>query len=272
MLSLINSFQKRNWIPFLLSLCFLAITITSSAQTNQPVYIRVVLQKVAPGHAQEFEKLMKENIKPAHQLRKQSGKITSWRFFKVHFAGSQDDYNYVGVSYYDSWAKTEGNDNWPELIKAANPEADVAAITSRIHSLRTVTQETLFNRVDFVSPKNPVPFKYILVNFMKVKEGMFPAYLKAEQEDWKPVHQALVDGGSRVGWNLWELVLPGGTNSTYDYVTANIYSTYDKLNGESYEEAFKKVHPGKDIQAVFDQTSKTLDAVRAELWELIDSL
>lgn len=65
----------------LLSLMF--CTLHASGQTNQTVYARVVFQKVEPGKEQEFEKMLKENWKSAHQLRKQNGKITNWALYRV---------------------------------------------------------------------------------------------------------------------------------------------------------------------------------------------
>lgn len=263
--------RARNAIPFLMSLlCF--FTLAAFAQTNPTVFARVVFQKVVPGQEQEFERILKENMKPVHQLRKQNGKITNWRLFKVHFNGTQDEYGYVTVVYYDSWAKTEANDNWPELLKAANPKADVPSIISKLHATRSIVKEYLFYREDFVTTKNPAPLKFVLMDFMKTKEGMNDAYIKAEKEDWKPVHQSLADNGKRAGWGLWSLVLPGGTGGSYDYVTSNTFSSYEQLSSSGYEEAFKKVHPGKDMQAMFTQVAKTRDLVRSELWELIDGL
>jgi hypothetical protein len=271
MVSIVKSLQKWNWIPFLLVLCLFLYAQRTTAQPEQ-VYASVVFWKVSFGQGPEFEKIMKENLKSAHQIRKESGKILSWALYSVHNTGTLDDYNYVAVSYYSSWDKTEPNENFQENVKKANPSADPAAILAKVRSIATRVRVALYSRVDLVEAKTATPSKYVLLNFMKVNNGMFAEYLKAEQEEWKPMHQALVDGGSRAGWGLWQLVLPGGTNSSHDYVTANVYSNYSQINSESYENAFKKVHAEKDMQAMFDRTAKSRDLVKAELWELIDSL
>src|SRR5690349_17159355 len=172
-------FREGMLIPFLLMFCLILNILSASAQSTQPpqtIFARVVFQKVVPGQEQEFERILKENMKPVHQLRKQNGKITNWRLFKVHFNGTQDEYGYVTVVYYDSWAKTEANDNWPELLKAANPKADVPSIISKLHATRTIVKEYLFYREDFVTAKNPAPLKFVLMDFMKTKEGMNDAY------------------------------------------------------------------------------------------------
>lgn len=268
----IYSFRKRNWIPFLLTaFCFIASAQTTTAQADQNVFVSVVYWKVAQGHGLEFEKMMKENIKHAHQLRKQDGRIYAWRFYYVHDTGAADEYNYVSASYYDSWEKSEPNENFLEIVKKANPKADAAAILNKIRSFASIERQTLYRRVDFVQPK-ATNFKYLILNFVKVKEGMTDQYLKAEQEQWKPVHQALVDDGSRLAWTFWQLILPGGSNTSHDYVAVDTYSTYGQIYKESYKNAIKKVHAGKDMQAMSDSTDKLRDIVRTELWEMIDTL
>ncbi len=259
-------FQKRNWISLLLILGFL---LPGFSQTTPAVFATVTLQKVEPGKDKEFLKMLSENWKPMHQVRKQSGKITNWRLYKVLFAGTNDEYNYVTVSYFDSWAKTEPNDDWPELLKKSNPKAD-QAIFARTTELRKIVRQSVYSRVDATAANNS-PIKFVEIDFMKVKEGQGAEYVKVEKEVWKPLHQVLVTDGKRAGWGLWQLILPGGSQNTHDYVTSNIYSSYGQMAEGNYEEAFKKAHPGKDVTEALDRTGKTRSLVRSEVWELIDS-
>lgn len=268
----ICSFRKRNWIPFLLAaFSFIASAQTTKAQVDQNVFVSVIYWKVAEGHGRAFEKIMKENIRPAHQLRKQDDKIYAWRLYYVHDTGAADEYNYVSASYYNSWEKSEPNENFLEIVKKANPKEDATAILSKIRSFASIERKGFYRRADFVQPKT-TNFKYLILNFMKVKEGMTAQYLKAEQQEWKPLHQALVDDGSRVAWTFWQLLLPGGSKTSHDYITVDAYSSYSQIYFESYENAFKKIYAGKDMQAMFDRTDKLRDNVRTELWEMIDTL
>jgi len=237
------------------------------------VFARVVYQKVEQGKEQEFLTMLRENWKPAHKVRQQNGKITGWAIYRVHFTGAGNEYNYVTVSYHDSWEKTEVNDNYTELIKAANPKADAAAILAKTLTLRSIVKQELYSRNDITTAAaSGAPARFFEIDFMKVKEGQGAEYVKVETEVWKPIHQAWVNDGKRSGWALWSLVFPSGSNSTYDFATSNGYSSYKQIGGENYEEAFKKVHPGKDMQGLFNSTEKTRNLVRRELWELVDSL
>jgi L-rhamnose mutarotase len=264
--------QKRKGVPFLLLFVFVYTNILAQAPTPV-VHALVTTQKVAPADREEYEKLMKENWKALHQLRKQNGKIANWSLYKVHFAGSAEEYNYVSVTYYESFVKTEPNDNYLELMKASSPKADAAAILKKTQGLRSIQRQAIYARLDATTPKAGAPaVKYIIIDFMKAKPGMDAAYNKAERETWKPVHQALVEGDKRTGWAFWGLVVPGGTTSNHDYVTSNAFSNYAQIGGQDYEAAFKKVHPGKELQAIFEETGKARDGVRSELWELVVTL
>lgn len=263
--------RKGNQVLFLIALACMS-SVTNYGQAPQTVFARVVYQKVEPGKTQEFEKMIKENWKAAHQLRKQNGKITNWALYRVNFTGENDQYNYVSVSYYDSWAKTEGNDNFSDLLKATNPKVDPAITIAKTQAVRKIVRQALYSRVDFVSAQNAPPTKFVQIDFMKTKEGMNDEYLRVELEEWKPVHQALTDAGKRNGWSLWSQVFPGGTASSHNYVTGNIFSSYAQMGEGGFEEAFKKAHPGKNVDAALDRTFKSRDGVRSELWELIESL
>lgn len=254
---------------FCLSLCFVLAGTLSHGQTAPTVYTLTTLQKVEQVNTTEYEKVMVDYWKAVHQLRKQNGKITNWALYRVRFAGASNEYNYVTVSYYDSFAKTEPNDNYPELMKAANPKADAAAILSQTLKARTLQRAVMYRRVDATNPAAaPKPRKYVMINFMQPKSGMNADYVKIEREDFKPVHQARVNSGSMVGWGLYTLVHPWGSSNDHQFVTADVYADYAQL-GEDMEPYWKKLNPGKEIQPLFDKLEKSRNAVRTELWELV---
>jgi len=264
--------QKRKGIPFLLMLVF--VFTNALAQTPAAtVHATVTTQKVQPANTEEYEKVMKEYWKPVQQLRKQNSKITNWELYKVHFAGASEEYNYVSVAYYESFIKTEQNDNFPELMKAANPKADAAAVLAKTRDLRTIQRQSVYFRIDATTPKAGAPAtKYVVIDYMQTKGGMDAVYNKLEHEIWKPIHQGFVDGDKKNGWAFWGLTIPGGSGSNHDYVIANVYSSYSQIVNEDYVAAFKKVHPEKDLQSVADQTEKARGVVRREIWEEILTL
>lgn len=256
----------------ILCILFLFVTLASLAQTPTPVFARVTAQKVPPGKEQEFEKFMIETFKPVHELRRQKGKIINWYLFKVHFTGANDAYNYVTVGYYNAWAKTEANDDWPALLKEAHPKGDLNALTTKILELRTIVSNSLYYREEAADPKTPAPFKYVLIDFMKVRPGMAAEYMKVEKDEWKGIHQHMADNGKAAGWSFWSLIFPGGTARTHEFATSTRLASYSQLGEINYVTTFKAVYPSKDPQASFDRAEKARDLVRSELWEMIAGL
>lgn len=264
--------MKRNQVSFLLIVVFVLGSFTVEAQAPPPMYARVSMMKVPQGRQVEFEQFMAETMKPVHSLRREKGKIILWILFRVHFTGANDEYNYAAVNYFSSWENTNENIPFRDLIKEAHPDTDPQEILDKLLELRTITRSLLLYRTDAVEPNPPVPSKYVRLDYMKVKPGQTQAYLKVEREDWMPFHNTLVKDGKSTGWGLWQLVFPGGTSSSYDYVTSNRYANYADVLGVNYEEVFRKSSPSKDINDIFNRTTQSRDLVRSELWEVVNIL
>jgi hypothetical protein len=255
------------------SVVFLLVMQKAPAQTPQPtLYARIAFHKVTPFQEAEYEKLVRENIKPGMDARLKGGYITAWRFYKVHFRNGDETYNYVSVVYHDSWAKTEAKETMGEMIRAGNPKVDAAAIVARLAVIRKSAGEVIYHREDFATGKVTIPPKYAVVDFLKVRDNMYDEYVKAEREEWKPVHQAMVDENKRAGWTLWSLVMPFGAEPAHQYVTSNAFATYEQIMAGNFNDTYKKVHPGKDPQAALTRTLKLREQVKSELWELIESV
>lgn len=258
--------QSRNGV---LVLAFLLLSLNILAQSEKPVIAEVLLLKVDPQNVAEFEKQIKDVWKPINQGRKQSGRIVFWQAYKVHYTGTASPYNYVGLSVYDDWKKTEPNENMADMFKAALPKADMNAIMARARAIVQIYGTSQYERVDGVY-KPDTRARYVVMNFMKVKEGMNDAYIASETKDWKPIHKEMVDTGKRAGWGLWALAFPGGTSNTHDYVTTDNYETYPQMF-ESQMDAFKKAYPNQEVTPFIQKTEKTRSIVKQELWELMET-
>lgn len=272
MKSLLYFILKRSQVSFLTMLLVTFCSYFTAAQSPTPVFARLTMQKVPAGKEQEYVKFMKETMKPMHTLRRTKGKIIHWILFKVHFTGDNDAYNYVGVSYYTSWANTEANEVLADLYKEVNPKADPAAIAAQLQGLRTVVSQALIYRTEAVEPPTPLPFKFVRLDYMKVKPGMNASYLKIEREDWMPFHKTLLESGQATAWGLWRQLFPSGSDFPFDYITSSRYGTYAQVMETDYEKTFKKASPSKDLNAIFDRTTKSRDLVKSELWEVVEML
>lgn len=253
---------------------FLSAPILSSAQqapSPPRLFARVTMLKAKEGKEKDFENFVRDRIKPLQALRRQQGKIALWIFFKVHFAGQGDDYNYVGVTYAPAWASME-TEPWASLLKEMDADADVGAFLASQRELRTMVREHVLYQLEALEPNPPVPSRYVRLDYMKTRPGKTSDYLKLEREDWMPFHQTLINDGQCSGWGLWQVVFPGGTGLPYDYVTSNRYSTYAQVLATDYEKTFKKATPAKNVNDVFNRTTQSRDIVKSELWEVVEIL
>jgi hypothetical protein len=94
-----------------------------------------------------------------------------------------------------------------------------------------------------------------VVDFMKVPANGGDAYLAVEKQ-WKTLHQARVDAGEIIGWELY-YVRNTGTNSLYNFTTVTIYENFSKTENFASEAEMKKAFGEK-----MDDFMKKTDASR----------
>ena len=104
------------------------------------------------------------------------------------------------------------------------------------------------------------------VGYMKVAPEKVTEYLDLEQKIWKPVHQQRLEAGIIVGWDLYAVRYPGGTEAPCQFVTVNTYEGLAKVEEPFSEELVKRAHPNVDMEDFFNKTLAARDLVRSELW------
>lgn len=107
---------------------------------------------------------------------------------------------------------------------------------------------------------------------MKVAPGQDDAYVQVEQELWKPVHQERVNAGTILGWYLYGVGSPTGTEVHHNYVTVTIYGSFEAMENSYPEGVWEKAHPGVNMAEVNERTMNARDLVRGEVWQLLDQM
>ncbi len=112
---------------------------------------------------------------------------------------------------------------------------------------------------------------YYTVQYMKVPLANDNDYIRLETEVWKILHQARKDAGILDGWYLFRVLSPSGTNTEYNYVTVNAYSSLEKLAGhfESFGVDYTTLLSSDQISMALE-TDKIRDLVKEEVWQLED--
>lgn len=257
------------------------LTLPVSAQAQQgeaqgepdQVFAQVTYMKVQQGQADEYVSVERELWKPIHEELANDGKILGWGLYAVRFpGGTGHDYNYVTVTFYDSMADVEDLE-YATYAERAHPDKDVNVVLERTFEARKAVRGELWTRLDEVtpeaSPSEPPPF--IRLDYMKVSPGGAEDYVNLEQNVWKPVHQARLDAGTIAGWELWQMILPGGTSQPHNYATVTGFQSMADMPGYP-EGVWDEVHPDQSTDEILQQTLEARDLVQTELWELVDGV
>jgi hypothetical protein len=110
---------------------------------------------------------------------------------------------------------------------------------------------------------------YVIVDYMKVKPGMYDKYLECEKA-WKTIHQNRKAQGKIRSWHVEEMVFPSGTNTEYDFLTAVFVDNWDAI-GHLWDnwDAEQKALPA-NIKPLIESTDQYRDRVKSEIWRIAD--
>lgn len=116
--------------------------------------------------------------------------------------------------------------------------------------------------------------EYVIVEYMKVKPGMWEKYLECEQA-WKLIHQNRVKAGYITGWELEEVVFPSGTGSEYDYLTithVKNWKAINDLNGTWTDEIWANLTKNLSAEQkdIANKAGEYRDIVKREIWTASD--
>ena len=106
---------------------------------------------------------------------------------------------------------------------------------------------------------------YLETAYMKVAPGGSGDYTELEKF-WKPIHQERVNAGNILGWFLYEVESPRGSEVHHNYVIVTVYPSFEATRNSYPEGVWEKVHPGMNWEEVSARTLAARDNVRGETW------
>ena len=107
-----------------------------------------------------------------------------------------------------------------------------------------------------------------VVNYMKVPQGGEDAYMANERE-WKKIHQARVNEGKMIAWELF-YIHNSGTDSRYNFATVDVYENMEKaLSGGVSLEEIKKAW-GEKYNDILKKTNTVRNLAYSDMfaWEM----
>lgn len=247
--------------PIFALLLLAALPLSLAGQTLVIGYM-----KVAPENESLYLEVEKQ-WKEIHKKRIEAGQITGWQLWKKHFAGSEDEYQYAVINWYNDLGQyfapsPEGF--WEEVSGLFDDGLYEKTLKSRA-MVRVEVQHNM------ASAENNKGAGFIVINHMKPAEGKWDDYVEMEREVFKPLHEEGISRGHRSHWGLWV---------SYPYekgqgrlITVDGYADAAQMFGDNGGgDIFSEVHPDLDPSEVWNKISGLREMESIEFWELVDSV
>lgn len=250
-------------------LFFVLLWQLSFTQSMQGYYMHIDYVNVEKDDIPAFENDIATILKPVQESRISDEVIAEWYIYKVAYPGTQNPaYNYVVVSLSDD---LEDFDDSGEQVFTRISEISNGQIVDDFQDMLIPYRSELWriNNSVLTSDSSKVS-KYFMMDYMNVRLGMEYAYQMMEDEVALPIHQYRMEINRMNGWELFSLIVPGGTEYGYNFATGNYYSDLRDFEFGFTEEIIRQSHPGTDVNEINETFSETRDLVRSEVWELMD--
>jgi len=241
-----------------------------SAQQAPSGFHTVNCIKVNPEKSAEFHKWMAEVVTKLAQSRVESGALSTWYLLRaVMPAGQSAECDYLTVSIYPG-APPEplAGEQLSAALKKANLSITSDEYRAQRDAVATLVSTNMM--VNQVSVGKANKGGYLAVNYMKTAN--LDGWLKLEKELWKPVAEQMVKDGVTSGWSLNIRALGLNSDLPWQGVTVDIFPNWDAVfkNDPQFADRVKKVHPDKDLNAMFEQFGKARTMVKSELYAIDD--
>lgn len=248
----------------LLGICAWFISFaTVFAQST--TYLKFDYIQVSEENSEAYLQLIDEVWQPLQQMRVDAGEIEEWHLYRVAYPGGEDGaYNYVMVTTVTNLKQLESDEGITSRISDREMQ--------RTFSLRDREFSEIWKRENLVdSPSNgSKPARYVTMDYMDVAPGKDFDYMMLEDDVAKPIHRERIKQDQMRNWEVYSLVIPGGTEYGYNFATGNYFDELSHIEFGFTEEVVKQALPGTDLPELFNLIFDTRDMVKHELWELMD--
>ena len=258
-----------NVIKFLCTLATLGVVMVSQLQGEEPAapdyYQTLVYIKVPPAGRSDYNQLVKDILMKTAEARVKSGEIISWTLLQaVMPAGEEARADYVMSTIFPKLPPAPLDQAGNEaLFKAAGVKMSYDEFVAKRSKLTSLVASELWKPRARVGA--PQKGHYLYINRMKVNDA--EAYGNFEQTVWRPLAEHLVKTGALSGWIYATKILPTGTDTPFSAYTSDMFPTWEAIFKEwGFDEAFAKVHPGKDVEKTFSEVAKLRSLAVRELW------
>ena len=160
------------------------------------------------------------------------------------------------------------------LSESVNPGSNIGNAIESVKSLYEKRYAEIWvvrNALQLDTEDNN-PSRFVTMDYMDVKPGKEFQYRMLEDEVAKPLHEGRMNIDRMEKWEMYQLILPGGTDYGYNFATGNFFEHLWHIEFGFTEELINQTHPDTDIVSLTNQIAETRDLVRHELWQLIENV
>lgn len=169
-----------------------------------------------------------------HTQRVKNGDIIGWDLWSLQPGGENQGFQYLTVNLYNDPVKMlSGAGDFEAALKSAYPDMSEDKLNKTFNKTgksRDLAVRVYLEQIDATDDKFDMPLGTIAVmNLMKVADGNYGNYEKAESEVFKPMHQKQVDNGRRGNWGLLRYMLPRGSEVFATHIAVDMYKSYNQM-------------------------------------------
>lgn len=247
-----------------LTLIFLFIPVLCLAQSNQGQYLKIDYLDVSQDQINQFKNQVIDQLLEEKRTRLSNGEILSWGIYRVVFSGSASNhYNFVSITTAPSVnAFDSPNNNYSDPLRMHSEHNRFGITKSELWSVRNSLSNPQENELS----------DYLMMDYMDVRLGRELEYQMLEDEVAKPIHEQRLERNIMEGWEMYQLITPGGIDYGYNFATGNYFSNLEHIEFGFNEELIRSQNPNVNLAEFFDQIWSTRDLVRSEVWQKVESL
>jgi hypothetical protein len=246
------------------------LPVTLAAQQAPMNTYTVLCVKVKPGQDAAFASLVSGDLHKLEQTRVDSGALSGWLVLRTVMPGGRAAIcDYSLVAFYSGWPKPGMNDT---ELKAAMQQAGIAMTQdewdTRLREMGYLVSDNISVTEDLVGKAHMGD--YLVFNSMSVTD--IGAWIDWEKRMWDPLAQSLVSSGKLSGWAMNMQMFPRGAQDPDLESTVDIFPSWDAFvqSRDSYQAAWKTVHPDADMNTSMDQFGKICTIEHSVLQKVVD--
>lgn len=260
--------QRFTILIFFFSLLF---SFSLEAQERQGHYMHIDYLNVEESSENEFLQHIKSTFIPIQKARKENENIENWYVYRVTYPGSHNSfYNYVVITISD---ELSGFEDILEQYTDKFSQRESQRITENYRKFLTPNHSELWRiRNSVIKNDDFSASRYIIMNYMNVGLGYEYEYQMFEDEIARPLHEARMERDQMEGWELQELIVPGGLNYGYNFSTMDYFEKLNHIEFGFTDELIRHTHPNTNINDFFENIYRTRELVKLEVWELVEAL